>query len=123
MSGAFSAWARAGAARVIDATSMRVHTTERMGDMRIHLLEQTVSGKQSRNAKLIRKKHAPVRHYGVPLGVPAVPGAAAGRQDHPSLVRRVGVRLDGVHAFLPGAAAARLLLRARLHSLAGATAT
>src|SRR4051812_1372897 len=81
-----------------------------------------VSGKQSKDDKLDRKKYDPVRHHGLPLGVPAVPSPAAGGQNHPAMVRGIGRGLDGMHAVLPGAAGARLLLRARLDTLADAVA-
>src|SRR5581483_1506986 len=66
----------------------------------------------------IAKKYAPVRHHRLSLGVPALPSPAAGREDHPAVVRRIGRGVDRVHAVLPGAAAPRLLLRARRDALA-----
>src|SRR5581483_8507397 len=70
----------------------------------------------------IAKKYAPVRHHRLSLGVPALPSPAAGREDHPAVVRRIGRRVDRVHAVLPGAAAPRLLLRARRDTLADVAA-
>ena len=62
-------------------------------------------------------KMTPLRRHHFPERLPAVSGAAADRQDHSAVVRRIGRGVERRDAVFPACAAGRIRVRARLHPL------